>query len=233
MAEETDIVEAAIVLIGKFNPAIFSPAWFAKNGVISDGELEAAETVAVHPQISRFVVEHLTVNVEPEKMSVSVTTEPTIRILDMILQLFRDLLPHTPVTAFGINYAEHWRLDDWRRRVALGRALAPPEPWGAWGERLESDDPETVAGLIQLVLLEPYKDAPGARRVDVGPSTEIADKHRGVYVKVNHHRDVDLKEADGAIPAVRLIEEEFDSAIKASKGIINDLRAYAEKLEIK
>ncbi len=129
--EDTDIVQASIVLVGKFNPAIFSPAWFAKNGIITEGELQVAETQVVHKQITRFAVEHLTVHAELERFSIKVSTDPLIRIADMVSTTFRGLLPHTPVQAFGINYVEHWRLDTWQRRLALGRALAPIEPWGS------------------------------------------------------------------------------------------------------
>ena len=34
--------EAAIVLVGAFNPAIFHPAWLAHHGLIPEHEAEAA-----------------------------------------------------------------------------------------------------------------------------------------------------------------------------------------------
>jgi hypothetical protein len=90
-----------------------------------------------------------------------------------------------------------------------------------------------VDGLNELVLYEHYVgENKGHRRVEVGPSDHVPDKTRGVYLSVNHHRDLEVEDSDGAGPAMRAIEQEFDEAITASKKIVSDLKAFAYGLNL-
>ena len=42
----------SIVALGSFNPAIFHPIWFARQGLIRDAEAEAAEIQVVSPEVT-------------------------------------------------------------------------------------------------------------------------------------------------------------------------------------
>jgi hypothetical protein len=238
MPYETEILGASVVLLGQFNPAIFSPAWLAKTGVISEEEAAAAEKPVTHPQIAHISIEHLTIGVETGRFSVSVTSDPIVRVLDITVQLFRDLLSHTPLRAFGINYSEDWRVESFQKRLALGRALAPIGPWGAWGESLNSDDPDRTGGLLELVMKKPF--APegdgatkmeGHQRVSIGPSSEIKDKYRSVSMSVNHHRELAPENSEGALRVIDLAEREFDGAIADAKKLIKHIQEFTEQLE--
>lgn len=160
------------------------------------------------------------------------TSEPIIKLVDFVLQIFR-ILKETPVVAVGINYTEHWRLESWQQRVALGRALAPIKAWGDWGKTWDSDDPEKVGGMTNLTVLQPFNDRKGKREASIGPSAELADLTRGVYLRVNHHREPERKEGDGADAAIEIVAKEFDEAIAAARAIIADIREFAKTLESK
>lgn len=197
MPYEAEILGSSIVLVGDFNPAIFSPAWLARFGVISDDEAQAAEEPVTHPQIAQISIQHLSIGVETNKFAVSITSDPIVKVLDIAVQIFRDLLPHTPIRAFGINYSEHWRVESFEKRLALGRALAPLEPWGEWGQTFDAPTPELTGGMLELIMKKPFspvgegKDKmEGYQRVEIGPSKELADRQRGVFMQVNHHREL-------------------------------------------
>jgi hypothetical protein len=233
VAEDTDIVQASIVMVGQFNPAIISPAWLARHEIITEDELQAAEVEVIHRQITKFAIENVGFACEANRFSIEITSEPIIKIVDYVLQIFGDLLAETPVSAVGINYTEHWRLTSWEQRVALGRALAPKTPWGSWAETWEANDPETVGGLANLTVLEQLAEKKGRRQAEIGPSLELADRTRGVYLKVNHHREPEFSLGDGAEAATNIVAEEFDPAISAARGIINNIREFAKTLENK
>lgn len=233
MAEETESIRAVIVLLGKFNPAIFSPAWFARHGLITDDELDIADLGVVHPEITQFSVEHLQIEVRSDRFIIQMTSDPIVRILDISLSIFGALLPHTPIYAVGINYSESFKLDRWQRRMALGRALAPIGPWGEWGTRLVATDPGNVGGLIKLRMQEKIKGSyESFREVEIAPSNEVKDKTTGVFMLVNEHRGIPEVDADKADAAVLLLERHFEMSVISSKKIIHDMLDFAKSLPI-
>ena len=229
MADETGLIRASVVLVGKFNPAIFSPAWFSKHGLISEEELAVAETTVVHPEITQFKTGYLSVDVQQAKFTITIESDPFIKIMDIVAVLFRKLLPHTPIKTIGINYVEHFILDRWERRLSFGRALAPIDPWGMWGQKLVSDKPTEVGGMIALIMKEIYRPpSVGFRRVDVQPSVELPDKTTGVSVAVNDHREIEGEDIDGAVAAVDVLVENFELSIGESRKIVSDLLDFAK-----
>jgi len=92
----------SIVLRGKFNPAIFSPAWFEKNDLLGQ-KAEDAEVRIIHPDVTSFKTDRMTLNSDRNRFSVEAAEEPWIGINDFTLRLFGDLLPHTPIEMLGIN----------------------------------------------------------------------------------------------------------------------------------
>lgn len=233
MADDTTSVNASIVMLGKFNPAIFTPAWFAKNDLFSDAELRATQLGIAHNSITQFVMEWLTVEVQPNRFLLQTASDPFLRILDMTTHIFGQLLPHSHIIQLGINYGEEFILDDWKRRHALGRALAPLEPWGEWANKLNKADYEATGGMISLVMREQYEpQSIGFRRVEVEPSEENAPG-RGVSVKVNDHRNVvgDRAQEDTTI-AMKILRDDFESSIAQSKWVVNELRNFALGIQL-
>ena len=119
-----EIQSVSIVLLGKFNPAIFSPAWLAKAGIVTEREADAASVNVIHSEIAQFGVERFRFEVQTERFQVTTLVEPFVQLLDSVVNLFKDKLPHTPADKMGINYEVHFRLQAPDRRIALGRALS-------------------------------------------------------------------------------------------------------------
>jgi hypothetical protein len=231
MSEATERLTASIVLVGKFNPAIFSPAWIANTGLTEQRSAETPNLGVIHPEVAVFEVGGYSFDVRTERFAVEVASEPLVRVLDATLALFDELLPHTPITELGINYSEHINLSSAVRRVRLGRALAPLEPWGAWGEEIGSLTDKLTSGMLDLTMIRAY-DPPGSgeRRVDVQPSAVITE-NRGVFVSVNDHRRLEnQKKSLGAKPAMEIIRDGFDDSLNAARNIISDLTKFAMDL---
>jgi hypothetical protein len=150
-----------------------------------------------------------------------------------VRRLFGELLPHTPVSAVGINFHVFFRLTTAEHRIAFGRALAPLEPWGTFGKRLAEKpaSPKTASGMISIAMQE---NAPGGRRgwrrVEVQPAQHI-DALRGVYVAVNDHFDVaNVRPEDGAAAVMEIIRREFDASEAEYRRIVADLMDFAGRL---
>jgi hypothetical protein len=172
-----DINGASIVLVGSFNPAIFQPEWFVRQGLFSDTESSTAEIKVVHPQICQFETESFIVQVTNERFSAfskpNVTAEP---LRDLVMGTFV-ILEHTPVTAMGLNRQMHFALKSEEMWHSLGDRLVPKEPWNSVLEGRP--------GMLSLEILTNRETPKGSSfRVKVQPSTQVKF---GVYFETNEH----------------------------------------------
>jgi hypothetical protein len=229
-----EIVSASIVLLGKFNPAIFTPAWFAKVGIINEDELKSAVTQVVHPEVSQFYIERFRLEVVPTRFVILTKSEPFLPILEDVLTLFEQRLPHTPTNAVGINYEVEFLVDTFDQRTQLGRKLAPTGPWGKFGARLAgASQTENASGLTFLVMQEtkPSDRERGDRRVQIKPSRTV-DTTRGVNIQVNDHFEVvGSQDENGSQQVISILRDRFDASIAESKSIISELMEFAGTLK--
>lgn len=220
------------MLVGKFNPPIFSPAWFAKVGIISEEELEGVKDPLLHTEVAQFSVDRFNLQVMSNRFAISSPQEPFVRMLDDVLTIFTNHLPHTPLAMLGINYEVHFNLDSFEQRLALGRALAPIDPWGDFGKRLESDEEETTGGMAVLVMQEnPADRQPGQgwRRVQIEPLNTIG--RTGVRIQVNDHFQLsNPKDENGVAQIIDILRTNFDASVHESKTIVSQLMGYAGRL---
>ena len=124
-----------IVVLGDFNPTIFSPRWFSSNGLIRESVADSAQVQVIHPEISDFTADWLRLQVARDRFLMGTTQAPYVRLRDLVLQIFSECLPHTPLRAFGINFGVHFLVDSRATRDRIGTALAPLGPWGIDGGR--------------------------------------------------------------------------------------------------
>ena len=54
-----EIDGASIAVLGNFNPAIFTPAWFALHGLLPESVATGAELTVAHEQVTEFNAEWL------------------------------------------------------------------------------------------------------------------------------------------------------------------------------
>ena len=70
MSDDTERLSASVVLVGKFNPAIFSPAWIAEIGLVDPKAAESAKLQVIHPDIAIFEVGGFSFDVRQNRFSV-------------------------------------------------------------------------------------------------------------------------------------------------------------------
>ncbi|MEM9086213.1 MAG: hypothetical protein AAGB23_09855 [Pseudomonadota bacterium] len=218
-----DFVEeqgVSIIANGTFNPAIFHPAWFRRHGLLSEEEEETAKIDMVHPEISQFQVPGLQFDIQTERILLQAAAEPLVRAADIFSSLFADLLPHTPIKSVGINYWSHFRLSSWSQRQNFGRALAPIEPWGEFGQLMDSKDKNMAGGFSTLSFKAAYpaNGDLGSVNVSMQPSVKI-ENDSGVFMNVNHH----FSDSGKSVHYPNMISEKFDDVIKYSRRIISHM----------
>ena len=89
-----EISGTSIVLVGSFNPAIFTPAWFELHGLLPKGTAESAALELAHPQATVFNAEWLNLNVGIERLMAETTQSPDVRVRDLMVRTFKEHLNH-------------------------------------------------------------------------------------------------------------------------------------------
>ena len=105
---EPEITGASLVLLGNFNPSIFTPAWFGWHKLLPDRAVDVAELKIAQPQITAFRADWLELQTVPERFYISTTQPPFVRLQDLGVRVFREKLSHTPVHSMGINRQVHF-----------------------------------------------------------------------------------------------------------------------------
>jgi hypothetical protein len=172
-----EISGSTVVLVGSFNPAIFQPEWFARNGLLSPAEAEAADIKIIVPQVSQFETEKFVLQVTPERFTIGSRPSADPAPLGDLVQGTFFILEHTPVGAMGLNRQLHYPLgseEDWHN---VGDKLAPKDGWNGVLEGRP--------GMLSLVITTNKQSPIGAKfTVRVEPSALV--KH-GVFFETNEH----------------------------------------------
>jgi len=216
MPHTPEIKGAGVVVLGSFSPQVFQPAWFARYELIPDSEADEAEIQIVHPQIVSFSTSRFEIKVEQNRLSVISAVVPShSAIRDLVIGLI-DLVPHTPMTAIGINAQYHFRLASREDLDAIGFALAPPDNW---------TNHMSYTGMEHLRVQGQRndRDRPGMLRVTVQPSTRTVP---GVYIEVNDHYALqDQGDTSSTEQARDVLNREWDSSLGRSDEVAQDVRS--------
>jgi hypothetical protein len=232
MRIEPEIGGCSIVLVGTFTPALFSPQWMARHHLISDQAADSAEIGMIHPEICTFRLDKTVVTVEATRFSLETNEAPWVMISDLAVNIFSDVLPHTPINRLGINRTVHFQVESEHFRNEIGRRLAPTQPWGEWGAEMEGAEPSERAGSFSLTMVQPRKEEglSGHTQATVEPSLVLKGR-AGIFVQIND--DFILLNGDpldGANKAVNLISERFQPSIDRSEWIIDQVMALRESV---
>lgn len=228
MRIEPDLSGVGIVFLGKFNPAILTPAWFAMHELLPSGVAESATLTAAHPDATAFSADWLQLHVTKDQFWIHTAQSPHVRLCDLALRVFGEQLHHTPLEALGINRQVHFRVQSMAERDRIGRTLAPVTPWGSWSEALGTGGDH--GGPTSLTMTQVSLDGrPEGDRINVTvePSIMVGHGRTGVYVGVNNHfvhRGVD---GTSTREVVALLKEHFASSIHFSDGIIDHVMSLA------
>ncbi len=216
MPHTAEIFTSSIVAVGDFNPAIFSPDWLERNGLIGKGD---AETVREGSQGNSLLISHQVAIFETKWFALQALEKQfSLTSKDALSPAFKDLavgifqlVPHTPVTAVGLNFLGHFKLaseSEWHR---LGDRLAPKDIWKTLYPD-ESPGLEDVTVRIQRWTRgEPLKTK-DEKRISVQPSKRFKF---GAFLAYNDHHDVSNSDADSLGPAEQvatLIDSHWESS---------------------
>ena len=229
MRIEPEISGVSVVLLGKFNPAIFTPAWFALHDLLPKNATDNATLQIAHEQVTEFSTDWLRLQVTGERFIVETLQAPYIRLRDLVVRIFGEHLYHTPLNALGINRNVHFQVSDLAARDRIGRTLAPVRPWGDWGHDLGLDGEQGGMTSLTMTQCNPEGRPPGGSiNVKVEPSNRIGQGRFGVYVRVNDHYAIDDTGPDSGQRLIGLFEANFEKSLSRSDGIIDHIMSLAQ-----
>ena len=233
MRIEPEIDGVSVILVGSFNPAIFTPAWFDLHGLLPERIADSADLAVAHKQMTMFNADWLRLEVTPDQFHAETVQAPHVRIHDLVLRVFGEHLHHTPLTAFGLNRNVHFQVGSLAARDQLGRILAPMEPWGAWRQELGLDGEQGGMTSLTMTQVDPEGRPAGGRvNVKVEPSARIGNGRTGVFVGVNDHYAVDGAGPSATEHLMDLFEANFQTSLSRSEQIIDHIMSLVANREV-
>lgn len=194
--------------------------WFCANGLVGKGDADAArnrDDYVVARQVSRFQTDLAVVQAIGNQLSIASVGPVSPALADLASGIF-DLLPHTPVTAVGINFMAHFKMEDFDTYHQIGDKLAPKDIWN-------DIFPERVAGLANLTILiqegtREVTATPNNKRITVQPSNQVRP---GLYLQINNHFEVDVAgvKLERAKVAAGVIKENWEHCLAESEELFD------------
>lgn len=222
----------SVVLLGAFNPRIFHPVWFQREGLLSaDEEAESLsesrnDGPLVTPDLSRCQIgEEISLECMTDRLSVNAATtlgEERLRTLTAAILV---KLPHTPITAVGINHSQVFDTrdeDEWHR---VGDLLVPKQD--VWAKVMQGRP-----GMA-LVRVEEFRAGPPPVRVlaSVEPVRQAHPPYR-FAIHTNWHTDLPAASGDDsnhADMAAEFVANQWETALdfgrKLAQILFADLRS--------
>lgn len=201
-----EVVEASVVAVGSFNPPIISVDWLLGHRLIGEGDATTAresKDFVVTRQLTRYSTDTAKIQVIENQLSVASAGPVSPALADLATSILQ-LLPHTPVTALGLNFMVHYKIPTKDVYHRIGDTLAPKALW-------EELFPDRQVGLLNLVMKVQdgtRENGPRSRNeknITVQPSGRVSS---GVFLQANNHYAEDaatqpLANAAGAADLVR------------------------------
>lgn len=211
-----DAEEISIVLIGSFNPGIFHPEWFRRQEILMPQETTTdVKIVMVSPELTQVHFGSLVLKLEvlPERFLLETQTASQGEKLQDILVNVLTTLPHTPVTACGLNNSIRFDLNDESYWHKIGDTLAPKET--IWNHVLERPG-------MQSLVIKGHRggEFPGEVNVTVAPSNR-RDMPHGLLISSNFHYPVPRNESGTARSecVVPFVETEWKTALAQARRV--------------
>ena len=216
----------AIVLLGGFNPTIFTPEWFARYEIATEAEKNDSTVNIIHPEISNFKLGSKLVQVDLTRFSVESTEAPWVALMDFVTKTFGQFLIHTPINRVGINRHVHFGVGSEENRNRIGRLLAPTSVWGEWGKRIDAAPQMRRGGFTNLTMQETRQGGEGTIQATVQPSV-LVKGNSGIFVNVNDDYGLKGDDTKNAAAAMQLVSKVFDESVVQSEWIIDQLMTLA------
>lgn len=227
---ETSEKKVSIVLRGAFNPTIVQPWWLAQKEFITEEEAGDADLKLITSELTQFTVgERFRLISSSDRFDVLTALMPYVAISDMVVRIFQEFLPETPIRSFGINLHTILSVGGWKNRDRMGRKLAPIEPWGDWASDLPAESPEQNGGMTDLVMKQTFvsdRDQ-GYLQARIAPF-ELEQ----VKLDVNNHFGFEglweSKERLNGLQASELVSERFDDAVNQCERIVEQIEKLSK-----
>jgi hypothetical protein len=198
-----------ISLRGSFNPSIFQPAWFAREGLIPPEEADSADVNIIHQQVSAFETTSFRLQVTPETFDLTAAGKPIDQVArDIAIGTFT-ILRHTPIGMLGINHFRHFQARSESEWNQLGNRFAPKEFWRDFMRH---------PGMQSLTIRDVSEDGvrlDGLRGwIDVRVEPSGLLHPNGVFLLVNEHFQVEAPDRpENASEMVNALEKAWPSAV--------------------
>jgi hypothetical protein len=175
-----DAEEISLVLLGSLNPGIFHPEWFRRQEILSPQDADEAKVKILSPEVTEVLFLDMKLDVFPNRLVLeTLDASRAEKLQDIILNILSKL-PHTPITACGLNNTIQFDLDDEEYWHKIGHTLAPKDL--IWNNVLEK--PGMALLSVKGVLSEKFT---GEINVNVAPSRKFM---HGLLVSSNYHYSV-------------------------------------------
>jgi hypothetical protein len=175
-----DAEDISIVLLGSLNPGIFHPEWFRRQEILSAQNAEEAKIKIISPEVTEILFLDMKLDVFPNRLVLETLDASRAEKLQDILLNIIAKLPHTPITACGLNNTIQFDLNDEKYWHRIGHTLAPKDL--IWNDVLEKPG----MALLSVKGSLP-KEFAGDINVSVAPSRKFA---HGLLVSSNFHYSV-------------------------------------------
>jgi len=166
-----------IQIVGRWNPALFVPRWFADVGLLPKEEVDEAKLSIVHEEIAQFDVGWLALRVTRDRFVGSTSQIGHAEALRDLVVGTLELLTHTPTRVVGVNHDFLFSFKDRESFDAFGWVLVSPAPWpqlerpGMAALQVQGMRTDKREGYVR-VMLDPLLD--GTNRVAVGVNDHYA-----------------------------------------------------------
>lgn len=206
---------ATVVLIGSFNPAIFQPAWFQKQGLLPETETSSANIETISNDISIFAMSWVRIEVLGERFVARTSDESKFSPLrDLVIGTFR-LLEYTPVRQMGLNRESHYSLpteDAWHR---VGHTLAPKRHW----------DPFVKAPGMKSLMIEAQRDddRDGLFNIGVKPVLNRPQPLKNWLVEVSFNDHIELGTDKTGLDVCTVLEADWERSMSRAERIASAL----------
>lgn len=234
MTYTAEIFGSTIVVLGAFNPAIFSADWLEANGLIGRQDADAARhnpAYVVTHQVTALETDWFTVQVLENQLIVASKGALSPTIKDLAVGAL-SLLPHTPITAVGLNFMGHYNMTTETDYHKIGDVFAPKQ---IWNELFPAEN--NSAGLTDLSMrISPVPrgkilETGDQKNISLQPSSKIKF---GIYLSYNDHRVVRADEDSNTTAAeitAKIVANGWQSSWQDAIAIFDGLisKALAEQ----